>query len=108
MTDFNLAFRKPKKDQCNYCVKFTNMSEAEKETEFESYEAHLLRKEEVRVLKDQDKLLAKNNAQVHVVTFDLQKVLLSPKLNVGALYYKRKLSTYNLTNITILAAKNSI
>ena len=31
------------------------------------------------------------------LTFDMQQVLTSPKMNVGTLYYKRKYNTYNFT-----------
>jgi len=94
---FNLSFHKPKKDFCNYCAKYENMSVEERDAESETFESHHLRKEEVRCLKRDCKELAENDNNTHTVTFDLEQVLQSPKLNVGALFYKRKLSTYNLT-----------
>jgi hypothetical protein len=52
----------------------------------------------VRQLKKEHKELANTNKNhVRAVTFDLQQVLQSPSLSVGALYYKRKLSVYNQT-----------
>jgi hypothetical protein len=46
--------------------------------------------------KNNDKGLAKKSPHFHVTTFDLEEVLNTPCSLVSSLYYKRKLSCYNL------------
>ena len=67
-------------------------------------ESHMLRKEEARAEKLKDKKLAKDSLdhgytgeRVMVFCMDLQALLLSPKLNASALYYKSKLAVHNFT-----------
>jgi hypothetical protein len=52
---------------------------------------------EVREHKAKHKEETKHDISLHVVTFDLEQILQSPKINVSSLFYKRKLSTYNLS-----------
>lgn len=40
---------------------------------------------------------AKENNNVHMITFDLQQTLPTPKLTTGPMFYKRKLWCYNLS-----------
>jgi len=89
--EFNLAFHKPKRDQCNYCTTYKNSSKAEQEKMQENFSAHHKRKEYARELKQLHKTRAQQDSSFHVVCFDLEQVLQCPKLNVSALYYKRKL-----------------
>ena len=93
----NIAFHKPKKDPCNYCVCFQNMTKEEKPLHENEYLKHHQKEETVRNLKLQHKQLSKCDPTVAAVTFDLEPVLLSPKLNASSLFYRRKLTTYNLT-----------
>ena len=44
-----------------------------------------------------NKALALNDSRVVAATFDLEQVLLCPKLEVSSLFYRRKLAVYNLT-----------
>lgn len=90
--DNSLAIFQPKKDACNTCVSYKtgNLSN-------EEYEAHILRKDKARVKKDLDKANPKNVT----FTMDLQALLLCPKSNVLALYYKMKLSVHNCTIFNI-------
>lgn len=97
-TEFNIGFHHPKKDECNYCSTFKNSSAGEKVDKQDEYNAHHARNERVRLLKKEHKELAMaEKNRVRAVTFDLQQVLQSPSLSVGALFYKRKLSVYNQT-----------
>src|SRR6218665_14086 len=98
-TEFNLAFHKPKKDFCNFCHKY-NSSTIEEKIEIENeHAAHQSRKLYARNAKDKYKKEAQEDGEksLVVVTFDLEAVLPSPKLAASDVYYKRKLSTYNLT-----------
>jgi hypothetical protein len=47
--------------------------------------------------KEKDKARACHEKKYHTITFDLQAVLSTPCGMVSQLYYKRKLSCYNLT-----------
>ncbi|KAE8741825.1 hypothetical protein FOCC_FOCC012634 [Frankliniella occidentalis] len=99
-TCFNLSFFKPKKDQCAQCVQWERSTPEEKETISQKYQVHVESKNTVRQLKKSDKENSINGApdkNVRVLTFDLQKVLYSPKSEVGEFFYKRKLSSYNFT-----------
>ena len=96
-TEFNLSFHVPKKDYCDFCHQFFNLSQPEKVQKQDMYDRHQERKERVRQIKEEQKQLSKTDVRVHAITFDLQQVLTSPKMNVGALYYKRKYNTYNFT-----------
>lgn len=86
--DLNLALFKPKKDICDKCESFKMGNLCE-----EAYESHILRKEEARLEKEAD--INRNDCLTY--TMDLQALLLSPRSNVSALYYKMKLSTHNFT-----------
>ena len=96
-TEFNLSFHRPKKDYCQLCTKYHNATASEKMAIQEEYDSHLKRKEKVRALKNDIKKRLSEDNSCAAVTFDLQQVLMAPKLNVSSVYYKRKLSTYNLT-----------
>lgn len=98
-SEYNYSFFKPKKDQCSQCTKFSikkaegSVDEAIEET----HKSHLRRKENSREQKSNDKTRAKTDKSVYAATFDLQAVLNTPCTMVGVLYYKRKLSCYNLS-----------
>lgn len=84
--DLNLSLYRPKKDECDLCraYKLKNISD-------ETYNEHLKKKTAARDEKNKDKINEDN-----VYTVDLQSLLLSPKSNSSALYYRRKLSVHNL------------
>lgn len=86
--DLNLALFKPKKDACDKCESFKTGNLGEQD-----YEAHIVRKDEARLEKKAD--IKRNDCLVY--TMDLQSLLLSPRSNVSALYYKMKLATHNFT-----------
>ena len=88
--DMNLALFKPKKDQCDTCAmnKSGNLGAAE-------YEEHFQKKVTARAAKDHDKAHA--DVKTMVTCMDLQGLLLSPKLQASALYYKTKLAVHNFT-----------
>ncbi|XP_062715776.1 uncharacterized protein LOC134291697 [Aedes albopictus] len=97
--NFNLGFHNPKKDQCRVCNHYDNADTEVKNSLKDEHMLHLARKERVRSEKGNDKLLAaQSNGKLVCASFGLQQVLqvpYDPKNN--ALFYKRKLSTYNFT-----------
>lgn len=85
--DLNLSLYRPKKDQCDTCIAFKH-NHIDKKT----YDDHIKKKEDARKSKEFDKA-----NEEHVYTVDLQSLLLSPKSNASALYYRCKLSVHNMT-----------
>ncbi|CAH1111408.1 unnamed protein product [Psylliodes chrysocephalus] len=75
-TEFNIGFHRPKKDQCDFCIKFSNYSDDEKRNVQEEYDLHLKRKQEAREHKQLDKERKKNDNLFQVFTMDMEKVLI--------------------------------
>ena len=96
-TEFNIGFFKTKKDQCDVCSVFNLADEFEKTKLLEAYERHINNKTLARDLKNVDKERARNDKNLCVACFDLQKVLATPQSNVSDFYYKSKYATYNFT-----------
>ena len=92
--ELKISIYKPKKDQCDVCIahKVGTISEDE-------YKGHINVKEEARAMKDE----AKKNAK-HVYVMDIEAVLLCPRTQASAMYFKRKLTVHNFT---IYNLKNS-
>ena len=61
----------------------------------EDYDEHIIKKNEAQQAKKEAKELA--NEDTLVVTMDVQSVLLAPKLQASAVYYKKKLQLHNFT-----------
>ncbi|CAH1982561.1 unnamed protein product [Acanthoscelides obtectus] len=95
--EFNLAFHKPKKDQCSLCVAYQLATSPDNQKIQEKYEKHVSNKKAARALKDEDKETAINDKTISAACFDLQKVLVTPQSAVSDFYYKSKLATYNFT-----------
>lgn len=96
----NIGFHLPKKDKCRTCSKFDNIinlnGDSSQDESFINHQKHINDKEDCKAmfLKYQNSL---DNATSLCVSFDLQKVLNTPKGDNMNLYYSRKFSTYNLT-----------
>lgn len=84
----NLSLFSPKKDACDICAghKTENIDEI-------TYNTHIQKKEEARNEKQKDK----ESLSTRAFTMDLQAVMLAPKSNVSAMYYKTKLAVHNMT-----------
>jgi len=102
-TEFNLKFKKPKKDTCNKCDNFYIQLEAHKDQPEEYKKVVVLRDEHQGLakyardmLKDERQAAKDQNSRCQVITFDLQSVLPTPRLTSNVVYYKRQLSVYNL------------
>ncbi len=88
--NLNLSLYHPKKDQCDTCCAFKAGN-----IEATTWEEHCAKKDEARAEKAKDKELASDN--ILVTCMDLQGLLLCPKLQASALYYKMKLGVHNFT-----------
>jgi hypothetical protein len=89
--ELNLAFYKPKKDQCDLCVGFKA-----KTVQQDVYDEHIKRKKEAQDSKTLDKEECRNG-KLKVITMDLQSLLLCPKLEASCMFYKTKLCCHNFT-----------
>ncbi|GFO42950.1 hypothetical protein PoB_006945500, partial [Plakobranchus ocellatus] len=87
-----LSLFHPRKDRCDICVGFE-----EKSVEEVVYNAHRVKADRAQKEKADDKLKVAKNGQVKLLTMDLQSVLLCPRTNASALYYKTKLCIHNFT-----------
>lgn len=85
--DLNLGLFKTKKDECDICVGYRT-----KNIEENIYREHIIKKDGAREAKTEDK-----SSTNRVFTMDMQSVLLCPKSNVSALYYRTKLIVHNFT-----------
>lgn len=92
--ELKLSIFKPRKDQCNKCIAFKNGNVAADE-----YANHLQRKEKSRKEKDNDKEHSETDTIVY--TMDVQAVLLCPRMQASATYYKTKLKVHNYTHYNI-------
>lgn len=95
--DFNLSFFKPKKDQCNDCTSYGNMSPSDKKKFKVELEKHLKMKNEARRMKNIDKAAAIVHTNIVAACFDFQKVLQCPFGDTSIFFYKRKLNLHNFT-----------
>lgn len=66
-TEYNIAFFKPKKDQCELCTAFENAENEEKYALRSKYEIHQKEKKLSRIEKEQDKEEAKTNKNMKLV-----------------------------------------
>ena len=96
-TFFNKVFEKeklsvftPRKDQCDLCV-----SAKHGNTDQDALEVHIKAKNEARAEKASDK--EKSSDKMSVWTVDVQAVLICPKTQASAMYYKTKLQVHNFT-----------
>ena len=92
--DFNIEFQKPKTDLCDTCYEYHNVVNPTEE-QTQKFSKHVMLKNGYRAEREKDHKLKDKN--VAVVCIDLENVISLPKSNIGAFFYKRKLSAYNLT-----------
>lgn len=95
--NYNYYFHKPKKDRCNDCFIFDNLSEQDKRDAQKDHDDHLQKMKIARNYLKNDKISAANDTSVCCATFDLQKVLTVPRCEASSFFYKRKVSAYNFT-----------
>lgn len=96
--EFNIGFHVPKKDKCTLCEKnkqkgLNNLSQEESL----KFSEHLQLKESAKTTFDSAQKRGATDPTYLCTSFDLQKVLNTPKGESMLLYYSRKYSVYNLT-----------
>ncbi|XP_053395869.1 uncharacterized protein LOC128556009 [Mercenaria mercenaria] len=97
-TQFNIAFNKPLKDQCDLCAEFHSTPDNEKShLMVKKFERHIRNKNLARQSKDADKSLSQANPSHVTACFDLQQVITLPKAKQSSMYYASKLNNYNLS-----------
>lgn len=102
LSEFNLKFKKLKKDTCNTCDTYQSkiqnaLTSEEKEKHREDHDNHIKYAEGARDLMKTDIKKAKNpKEKIECLTFDLEKTLPLPRLATGILFYKRQIWLYNL------------
>ncbi|CAG5019057.1 unnamed protein product [Parnassius apollo] len=85
------SITKPKKDRCDVCCGYETKNVTE-----EVYKKHIEKKKAARLEKEADKKLA-IDGKITVLTVDLQKEKVCPKVQASAVYYKTKLCCHNFT-----------
>lgn len=93
----NLSFHRPKKDQCSLCMSYLTGDDQKKEELKNVFEKHSAEKKKVREIKQECKTMAQADTSILCGSFDLQQVIYLPISNEDAIFYKRRLSNYNLT-----------
>lgn len=81
---------------CNKVNHLKDMGTLDEEMKLKHQE-HIKNKERTNEEENNDKGLTKKSPHFHVTTFDLVAALNTPCSLVSSLYYKRKLSCYNLS-----------
>lgn len=91
---FNLGFSRPKKDQCWICT----MKKSNKLllNQIEMFEKHHHSKELTRREKHMDN--SNKDPATRVLSHDPASVFLTPKTEIGLLFYKRKITIFNSTS----------
>ncbi len=95
----NLAFHLPKKDLCGLCASYHLNKESgiNDEDLNEEYQNHILEKDRVRQIKDEEKERSLKDPSKVTCCFDLQQVIYLPKSDWSEIFYKRRLGCYNFT-----------
>ncbi len=97
VTDYNLKFFIPKKDQCSQCNAYKNGTVQYKDENKVKWDDHKRREKEAMDHKALDKQKAAEELNFKSIAFDLQAVLYTPHAGDSQIYYKRKLAAYNFT-----------
>lgn len=93
----NLSFHRPKKDQCGLCMSYHKGTEEVKNNLSKRFEIHNEEKNKFRLIRNGCKEAAKIDPTILCATFDMQQVISLPISMDNAVFYKRRLSVYNLT-----------
>ena len=93
-TDFNISVLKPKNDRCDLCEEYNTAQKNDNVTAClsETHRQHTASKVATREERQRDR-----DSETPILCFDLQNVISIPRASVSNMFYKRKLSVYNLT-----------
>lgn len=98
--DFNLRFKKPKKDTCKKCdtyaAKIKSADPTERQMLEEWHNTHLEEAEKLQELMKKDLERSKYDPDLETLTYDMQKTLSIPRLPTNTVYYLRQFNSYNL------------
>jgi len=97
VSEFNLGFFIPKKDQCVTCNIEKSRLKTNDVAASGEYIKHIEQKNRAQLEKKGDKQRMDTDPQFLSATFDLQSILQIPCGDTSQLYYKRKLVLHNLT-----------
>lgn len=108
---FKLGFRRPSKDTCPECDKFSTQIKGESNLEEKNklqalHDAHQAKAKRLYDEKKADVQAAKKMGTVRTASFDLQKCLATPHLQCGTAYYCRQLYTFNFTIFSTVQSGN--
>lgn len=93
----NLSIHRPKKDQCSLCMNYHKGNDDLRKELEDAFVKHVIEKDKIRQIKDTCKKEAMENSNILCASFDLQQVIYLPMSKESAIFYKRRLSNYNLT-----------
>lgn len=97
--DFNLRFKKPKKDTCHKCDRFEVEKKLHTGEELalieEKHNSHIEHGESLQAQMKKDMAAAKDNDDLETLPFDMMKIMQLPKVPTSISYYKRQLNLYN-------------
>ncbi|CAB0042996.1 unnamed protein product [Trichogramma brassicae] len=85
------------KQPCEKCEVYSRLTEPEKQKKRTEMESHLECKEIVREMMKADKMRSKKDPTLCVANFDVEKLLLLPKVDIGPVYYMSKMCVLNFT-----------
>ena len=95
-----MRFKAVKEDSCKTCDRLIILAESatdeERKTYLQAEYDNHLRKVKAAEMND-DLHRAHVDPKIECVTYDLQKVLLLPRISINIVYYKRQLSMFNLS-----------
>ena len=94
--EYNIGIHVRKKDKCVECVKFQTLEQPSKE-EQEIQDAHIAEKNAVNARYTEDQKRTSTDPAFICVSFDLEKVLTTPRGKSILFFYARKYAYYNLT-----------
>lgn len=102
--DFNIAFYRPRKDMCDKCFIYSNMSEEEKLNKEEEHNEHIKRKMMARDHRDEAKQQAESGL-IHFAEYDLEAICNCPSSSSKMIYYKRRISVFNFSLLDFAAQR---
>jgi len=93
-TSINISFHKPKSDRFDTCEAFNKLVAASTD-DTQANVTHVQNKQFCKEERDRDR--ACHEPTNAILCIDLQNVITLPRSNVSCMFYKRKLTVYNMT-----------